>query len=483
MNKKKSFSILLTVVLIILSLFPSFVMAESGSVLKVDKLTPLKNEKDSNTQQGASVPIPQLSPAKPGTLKKCEALASFEFSRTTITKAELVPKGVLTNAGQPVGEHCLIQGKMNERVSPIDGQTYAIGFEMRLPADWAGRFLYQANGGLDGVIVPALGIITGGQLKNGLQMGFAVLSSDAGHNGAQNPLFGLDPQARLDYGYQAVGTLTPMAKSLIEEAYGRKPDRSYFAGGSNGGRHTMVAASRYADQYDGFLAVAPGFNLPKAAVAQLWGAQQWAKVASTTDNLETALPPNERQVLAQAILNRCDALDRLVDGMVQDSGRCQKFFDVKRDVPTCDSVRDGTCLTEEQKHVVQDVFAGAHTSSGAELYSSFPFDPGIVQSGWASWKFSSSVGPRDPVSVGFVFSTPPEDPSMLENTLGFALNFDVDTQAGRIYESNDLYTESAMEFMTPPNPTHLDTLRNRGAKMIVAHGDADGVFSPDDTAR
>ena len=72
---------------------------------------------------------------------------------------------------------------------------------------------------------------------------------------------------------------------------------------------------------------------------------------------------------------------------------------------------------------------------------------------------------------------------MMNDTLSYALNFNVDTQAQRIFESNELYTESAMEFMTPPNPTHLDTLRNRGAKMIVAHGTADGVFSPDDTAR
>ena len=258
MKKKKSLFILLAAVLVMMPLFPSSVIAHSVS---------------------AST-MPQLTPAQPGTLKECTKLLSFDYPDTVITSAELVPEGELTNAGQPVGEHCLVQGKMNERVSPVDGQTYAIGFEMRLPVNWSGRFLYQANGGIDGNIAPALGSITGGQLQNGLQMGFAVLSSDAGHSMEQNPLFGLDPQARLDYGYQAVGTLTPMAKSLIKEAYGRGPDRSYIAGTSNGGRHTMVAAARYADQYDGFLAVAPGFNLPKAAVAQLWGAQQWAKVAT-----------------------------------------------------------------------------------------------------------------------------------------------------------------------------------------------------------
>jgi feruloyl esterase len=424
---------------------------------------------------------PQLTPAQPGTLQTCESLTGFDFPGTEITNVEIVPAGTLTYASAPIGEHCLASGTMNERTSPVDGQTYAIGFEMRLPTDWAGRFLYQANGGLDGNVVPATGNV-GAALQNGLQMGFAVLSSDAGHNGSQNPLFGLDPQPRLDYGYQAVGTLTPMAKSLIAAAYGRGPDRSYIAGGSNGGRHTMVAASRYADEYDGFLAIAPGFNLPKAAVAQLWGAQQSAKVATDVADLQTALTADERRLIAEAILDRCDRLDRLVDGMVQDISRCQHVFDLDRAVPTCDGGRDGTCLTRQQKKVVNDIFAGARNSAGDELYSSFPFTPGIVQPGWGFWKFFAPVV-LDSVAVGFIFSTPPADVSILSDTAGFALNYDVDTEAPKIYATTDLYTESAMSFMTPPHPARLDTLRDTGAKMIVVHGDADGVFSPDDTAR
>ncbi|MGH1565444.1 tannase/feruloyl esterase family alpha/beta hydrolase [Mumia sp. DW29H23] len=425
--------------------------------------------------------LPQLAPARPGTLTTCEALAAFAHPRTTITMVERVPAGTLTNAGAPVGEHCLVRGRMNERTSDVDGQTYAIGFEARLPVQWAGRFLYQANGGIDGNVVPATGSITGGQLENGLQLGFAVLSSDAGHSAAQNPLFGRDPQARLDYGYAAVGTVTPMAKRLVAAAYGRGPDRSYIAGGSNGGRHTMVASARYADQYDGFLAVAPGFNLPKAAVAQLWGAQQWATIATTTADLETALPVEEREVVAAAILRRCDRLDGLADGLVQDSARCQRVLDLRRDVPTCADGRDGTCLTREQKRVVQRVFDGARDSRGRALYRSFPFDPGIVQPGWAAWKFRNSVQ-LDPAAVGFIFSTPPADVGILADLRAYALAYDVDTEAPKIFASDDVYAESAMSLMTPPDPTDLGTLRDRGAKMIVVHGAADGVFSPDDTA-
>ena len=92
--------------------------------------------------------LPQLTAAKEGTLANCTSLATgFTYANTVITTAELVPAGTLTNAGQPVGEHCRVVGRMNQRVSAVDGQTYAIGFEMRMPRAWSGRFLYQGNGG------------------------------------------------------------------------------------------------------------------------------------------------------------------------------------------------------------------------------------------------------------------------------------------------------------------------------------------------
>jgi hypothetical protein len=51
----------------------------------------------------------------------------------------------------------------------------------------------------------------------------------------------------------------------------------------------------------------------------------------------------------------------------------------------------------------------------------------------------------------------------------------------QINATNTLYTESAMSFMTPPNPTHLATLRDRGGKILVYHGVSDPIFSVDDS--
>ncbi|MEO7243833.1 MAG: tannase/feruloyl esterase family alpha/beta hydrolase, partial [Rubrivivax sp.] len=250
-------------------------------------------------------PPPALTPATPAMLQvACDALpgALAGLTATVISGATLVPAGAMMLAGQPVPAHCRVAGRMNDRVSAVDGRPYAIGFELRLPLDWNGRFFYQGNGGIDGSVVPATGTSGGGPRTGALLQGFAVLSSDAGHPGAYGPTFGVDPQARLDYGYQAVGSLTPMAKQAIAIAYGKGPDRSYFGGCSNGGRHTLVAAARYAADYDGFLAGAPGYNLPLAALANIFGAKQYAMIATgnpaTPPGLETAFIGAERRTVA-----------------------------------------------------------------------------------------------------------------------------------------------------------------------------------------
>lgn len=431
----------------------------------------------------ASTGGPALSPATPATLQTCSELATrFVHPRTALASATEVAAGTLQVAGRPIAAHCLVVGRMNERTSAVDGQTYAIGFQMRLPRAWNGRFFHQGNGGLDGFVQPAVGLVGGGgELSNALDQGFAVLSSDAGHSVRQLPLFGRDPDARLDYGYRAVGTLTPMAKALIAAAYGKGPDRSYFGGCSNGGRHAMVAAQRYAADYDGFLAGNPGFELPKAAAAQLWGAQQFARIATTPD-LASAFTPAERALVSARIVARCDALDGATDGAVADVAACQKTFDLARDVPTCSGARDGSCLSTEQKAVLGRVFAGATDSRGQRVYAPFFVDPGIVGNDWASWKFVSSVTNRDPVAMAFVFQTPPAAPAAAADPRAFAMAFDTDRADAWVHARDTVYTESAMQFMAPPNADDLGALRARGAKMIVYHGTADGVFSAQSTA-
>jgi hypothetical protein len=420
--------------------------------------------------------------ATPATLSgTCASLATrlATLANTTITATTDVAAGTLTVAGQSVAQHCHVTGSMYPRTG-TNGVAYAIGFEMRLPNNWNGRFFYQANGGIDGSVVPATGAVNGGPgLTNALHMGFAVISSDAGHAAALGPTFGLDPQARLDYGYQAVQKLTPMAKSLIQVAYGKRPDRSYIGGCSNGGRHTMVAMSRMANEYDGYLAGAPGFNLPLAATANIFGAQRYATVATNPADLSTAFTAAERTTVANAVLTRCDSLDGVADGLVQDVEACRTAFSLTNDVPTCAGARDGTCLSADQKTAIAPIFSGATTSTGTPFYASFPYDPGIASGGTAFWEFTAPLV-LDSGGVAMIWGVPPANPATF-NGPAYALGLNIDEAIELINTTNLTFTESAMSFMTPPNPTQLSTLKNRGAKVMVYHGVADAIFSVDDT--
>jgi hypothetical protein len=440
-----------------------------------------------NVSPGAAAPG-QLQPAVASGLQQCTALAAgFKFDSTRLDSAEKIATGGLMLAGKPIAEHCLVKGSMFKRKGS-DGQDYAIGFEARLPQDWNGRFYYQGNGGIDGVVQPAQGALGGGPLTGALAQGFATISSDAGHTGRQNPRFGAEPQARADYGYAAVGKLTPMAKQLIAMAYGKGPDRSYIGGCSNGGRHAMVAASRYGDQFDGYLVGAPGYRLPNAALAQLWAAPQWKALATEgvtvnhpfapnvkIPDLGTALTAAERQTVANAILAKCDVLDGAKDGLVQDVKACQAAFDLSADVATCSGVRNGQCLSADQKRVLGAVYAGGKTSSGQSIYASFPWDAGIASPNWAQWKFVNSQV-LDP-AAGYIFMNPTRSIDPFKN--------DVDDGFKAIYAKADAYKESADDVITPvgkDKPANLAGLRARGAKMLLYHGVSDAIFSAQDTS-
>lgn len=401
-------------------------------------------------------------------------------------------------AGHPA--HCVVHGRLNERIG-AERRRYAIGFEMRLPAaaQWNQRFLLQANGGNDGVVVPAFGP-QGATLPDALARGFAVLSSDAGHDGedpdnvplglVRGQVFGLDAQARRDHGHAATEALWPVAQALVQARYNRPPARNYIAGCSNGGRHAMVAASRQPQRWDGVLATAPGFNLPRAALQHAWDVQSWRSVDA---DIRQAFSPAELRLVADAVLKRCDALDLLVDGIVADTARCQKSF--RLDDLRCAPGQSQACLPAVKLAALQRSLDGPRDSRGQVLYSDWPLDPGLAAPGWRTWKLESGVAPWDrlPIiavmgagSLAYVFSTPPVPVrGAPADLLAFLANYSFDRDAPRIWARSEAFPESAMELMAPPDlaAPRLAGLAARGGRMIVLHGAADPVFSLNDTLR
>jgi poly(3-hydroxybutyrate) depolymerase len=416
-------------------------------------------------------------------------LACTDLTTGNLKMANLqVASSVEVAASADLPAHCKVNGALNARTG-IDGKPYAIGFELRtpLPAAWNGKFFFQGGGGTNGFIVPATGNLLNASTGTALARGYAVASTDGGHDtGQSDSKFAVDPQARSDYGYNAVGQVTTTAKRIIEARFGHAPARSYLLGCSNGGRDAMVAASRFADQFDGYVAANPGFNLPKAAIAEQWDTQQFMSAAASGQLPKDACPASAMKLVAQKILDKCDALDGVADGMVNDRAACQAAFTIDADVPTCTGAPDATCLSAAQKTALQNVFSGARNGAGQSLYASWPLDPGVAGQNWRFWKLDAGFAPLPfntligAGAMGYVFTSPPDAPDLADGGLGYQLGFSMDTGAPKIFARTATYQESAMDFMTPPNPTQLTTLKSHG-KLIVVHGTADPVFSPNDT--
>jgi len=409
----------------------------------------------------------------------------------TLTEAVETP----ASADIPVA-HCLVRGMAGQHKG-VDGKEYAIRFELRLPDTWNGRFVHQFNGGNDGVVVPALGPLLGGNKKDtALSRGYAVVSSDAGHDGQANPdkglaggaAFGFDPQARRDYGYSAVATLNPLAEKLVEIRYGKPAEYTYGIGSSNGGRHGLMAATRMPEIFDGILAGYPGFNLPKAAIQHAHDIKAWSSV--NTD-IAKAFSRDDMAVLAKGILAACDGLDGLADGIVADSAACQTTF--KPQVLQCAKDGDKDCLSPAQIAALTKSHEGPKNSKGEQLYSEWVWDPGMASGNWRGWKLESAVEPwgKKPIiavmgaaSLAQVFTTPPTPvggtPQALQD---FLLNFDFDRDAPKIFATDATFGESAAQVMIPPGSDNPDlkAFHAAGHKMIVFHGNADPVFSVVDT--
>ncbi len=200
-------------------------------------------------------------------------------------------------------EHCEVLGKLRPHKG-IDGQTYAIKFRLRLPTKWNGRFFYEGSGGANGTVGLAAGRIMNTPAA-AINLGYAVLSQDSGHDAVANAnpdrqgsiALAFDPQARRDYGYASYGVAANTAKALVKAFYGRPAVYSYFVGCSNGGREGMIFAQRYPDIFNGIVAGSPAFSLPKPALAEVWDTQSFAQLAGRMGLIDQNGLPGHQQDL------------------------------------------------------------------------------------------------------------------------------------------------------------------------------------------
>jgi hypothetical protein len=402
----------------------------------------------------------------------CPSLAGATVNGGSVATAVFVSATAAPVTAASFPDHCLIRGAMNSRTG-ADGQPYALQFELRLPVNWNSRFFYQGGSGVDGTLFTATGDYGGGgNTRNALLDGYAVVTTDSGHetvagvaNGAF--LFGADPQARLEYGNAQIPLVTGAARTVISKFYGSSPVKSYFVGCSNGGRQAMIAAQQYPALFDGIIAAAPGYRLAQASIQALYQAQLTAAVAplgtAGRPDITQGLTSVEQATVQSRILAECDALDGATDGMVSKPSACHP------DPATwaCSSTVTSNCLTPAKADYVKKMFAGAKTSGGVQIYADWPYDPGMTAQ-FANPFYYIFAG-----EASHIYTSPP---TITADLLGYGLAANVDTEYAKLFATSGIYTTPGIAFTNGESP-NMDAFIARKGKLIMYNGTADLAFS------
>ncbi|ODT34082.1 MAG: feruloyl esterase [Hydrogenophaga sp. SCN 70-13] len=240
-----------------------------------------------------------------------------------VTEAVVVPAAGSNASATPA--YCRVTGTL----APVNPQAPAITFRVALPFAWNGKVMMFGGGGFDGTLPNVAGNVPAGPTDQPtpLGRGYATFASDSGHqanaSGSLDGRFLQDDEAVRNFGGEALKKTRDAALFLIGRHYAQgKPQKAYFAGGSTGGREALSLAHRWPDDWDGILAWYPAWNQLSAMLAGHRASRALAQKGAYPS-------PAKRAVLHRAVLESCDLLDGVADGVVSNQTQCNARFDPK----------------------------------------------------------------------------------------------------------------------------------------------------------
>jgi len=386
---------------------------------------------------------------KPG--KPCASMSRFKSKEILKLDAVSMP------ADDQIPAYCRVSGVMNPEIV----------FEVNLPEKWNGRFFMFGNGGHAGEALDDPMRVS--QVRDALKSGFAVAQTNTGHDSRKEPgaSFALNnPQKAVDYAYRAVHLTATTAKAITKDYYGKAASYSYWNSCSNGGRQGLIEAQRYPDDFDGVIANAPWVSQTGFTIGAMWNHKALKEAPVTAGKLA---------LLANRVMEKCDAVDGLKDGLIDDPRKCD--FDPARDVPSCQAGTDNDqCLTAAQASAIAKIYGGP-ISNGK------PFFPGFMLGSEAIFTNLFGGGSGSGWMNMIVSAQPngkPADFSLAEETMRYLvfnppqpdydyLTFDYDNDTSKLDEWGKL--------VNADNPD-LSGFRKRGGKLLMTYGWSDAVLQP-----
>jgi hypothetical protein len=185
-----------------------------------------------------------------------------------------------------------------------------------------------------------------------LARGFATFGGDSGHHkhylllpdivNTLNASFAQNLEERRNFAQDGLKKTHDAAVAIMERRYGAKPARMFFLGGSTGGREAYFVVQRWPADYDGVLGAYAGWDQVELDL-------QFIRVSQAMYTHGGFLGGAQTRLLARSVMDACDTLDGVADGMISNPGACH--FDPARLLCSADKRRG--CLSAQQLKTVE----------------------------------------------------------------------------------------------------------------------------------
>ena len=380
----------------------------------------------------------------------CSDLTALKLPNARINSAVEVP------ASDSLPAHCWINGIIEKEIN----------FELNLPADWNEKLYMGGNGGF-------AGSYRNWGTDDALVRGYAVTQTDTGHIGGPiDASWALDNMRRkLNFGFRAVHLTAKTAKYIVKAYYRKKISYSYFMGCSRGGGQAMIESQRYPGDFDGIIAGAPAYNWTGFGMGMVWNQQRM--YPEPQDLYHPTVPNSKLPILDAAVLNLCDGIDGLEDGLIDDPRNCP--FDPEIHLPICPGNEDSSdCFTTEQIDAIQAVYDGPSNSRG-QIFPGYP--PGAESSffGWDFWVTDGRVWLKALYGIDDI---PNAQYGFGQEIMRYLVYNDPDYDIREFDFETDLRDTALAAAILNGTSSNLTRFKKRGGKMIMYNGWTDHAITP-----
>jgi hypothetical protein len=438
----------------------------------------------------SAISFPALASAEAA--KGCEQLAHVTIPAAdiglptrggSVTGAQLVEKDAKGPAGG--GAYCLVSGT----IAPVDPKATDIHFQVVLPVTWNHKVVMFGGGGFEGNIpdVAQSPNNLDPRTPSPLARGYAVFANDGGHKdpGMVDPgAFLLNEEAYHNWMGDALKKTRDVAIAIVKANYGQLPVKSYFLGGSSGGREGLIVASRWPGEWDGVVSLYPGRN----SVLLNLGAM----VANRAFAAPHAFPsPAKRELVYRAALAACDKLDGAADGIISDVARCNATFRPRTAMLDGKPLRcaggadtGDTCISDAQFAALdrtneptrftypladgEQVFPGFNTYTSDSGVSTSPLRPMV------SFMSIGDLPPSHPFNIGMSMAS-----GYADNFVRFGITRDPNFAPLTLDpEHPGPYAARIRALGQIETIGDLGGFASRGGKLLMMHGTADQLVTP-----